>query len=63
MHASVGDKIVVKGHHVGEAEREAVVLAVEGDDGGPPYRVRWTADDREGIYFPGSDVEIEHPST
>ena len=60
MRASVGDRIVVRGHHVGEHDREAVILAVEGPDGGPPYRVRWSDNGHEGVCFPGADAVVEH---
>jgi len=64
MRAAVGDRLVVKGHRVGEHDRGAVVLAVQGDDGGPPYRVRWEDDGHEGLFFPGPDAEVEHyPAT
>ncbi len=60
MNAAVGDTIVVRGHHTGQPVREAVILAVEGVDGGPPYRVRWSDDEHEGFFFPGSDAVVEH---
>lgn len=60
MHAVVGDKIVVERHHVGEPHREAEVIAVEGEDGGPPYRVRWEDTGHEGLFFPGSDATVVH---
>ena len=60
MQAAVGDKIVVRGHRTGEPDRDAVILAVEGDNGAPPYRVRWSDDGHEGIFFPGSDAVVEH---
>ncbi len=60
MRAAVGDKIVVRGHRVGEPDRDAVILAVEGADGAPPYRVRWNDDGHEGVYFPGDDAVVEH---
>ena len=60
MRAAVGDKIVVRGHRVGESDRDAVILAVEGTDGAPPYRVRWNDDGHEGVYFPGDDAVVEH---
>ena len=64
MRAAVGDRIVVMGHHVGNPKREAVILAVEGEDGGPPYRVRWEDTGHEGLFFPGPDSVIEHyPAT
>ena len=64
MKAKVGDKIVIKGHHLGEPERDALVLDVRGPDGEPPYLVRWAEDGHEGLFFPGSDasvVRLEHP--
>jgi hypothetical protein len=60
MKASVGDRIIVRGHHVGEPEREGEVLEVRGDDGGPPYRVRWAVDGHESLFFPGSDALVKH---
>ncbi len=63
MRAAIGDRLVVRGHHVGDVDRDAVVLAVEGKDGGPPYRVRWS-DGHEGLFFPGPDTIVEHlPNT
>jgi hypothetical protein len=58
MKAKVGDRIVVKGHHVGEPDRDAQVLEVQGPDGGPPYIVRWAQDGHEGLYFPGTDASV-----
>ncbi len=60
MKATVGDKIVVDRQHIGEPPREAQVLAVEGADGAPPYRVRWADDGHEGLYFPGPDAHVVH---
>ena len=50
MRASVGDRLVIKGHHVGEPDRDAEVLEVHGQDGTPPYVVRWSEDGHEGLY-------------
>jgi Domain of unknown function (DUF1918) len=58
--AKVGDKIVVTGHHLGEPDRDAVVLEVRGADGEPPYRVRWSEDGHEGLFFPGTDASVVH---
>ena len=60
MRAAVGDRLVIKGHHVGEPDRDAEILEVHGQDGGPPYFVRWDEDGQEGLFFPGSDAVIEH---
>jgi hypothetical protein len=58
MKARVGDRLVIKGHHVGDIERDAEILEVHGDDGGPPYLVRWSDDGHEGLMYPGSDAYI-----
>ena len=58
MQAAIGDRIVVKGHHVGEPDRDAQVLEVQGPDGAPPYVVRWAQDGHEGLYFPGTDASV-----
>lgn len=60
MRAQVGDRIVIVGHRVGEHERDGEILQVKGDDGGPPYVVRWSDDGHEGLFFPGSDARIDH---
>jgi hypothetical protein len=60
LHAAVGDRIVIKGHHVGEPERDAEVLEVKGTDGGPPFVVRWSDSGHVTTFFPGTDAEVEH---
>jgi hypothetical protein len=59
MRASVGDRIVVKGHRVGEPDRDAEILEVHGEEGEPPYVVRWSDDGHEGLFFPGSDAAVQ----
>ncbi|GGQ11171.1 hypothetical protein BKA00_005146 [Actinomadura coerulea] len=59
MRASEGDRLIVHGHHVGEAARRAEILEVHGRDGAPPYLVRWD-DGHESTFFPSSDSTIEH---
>lgn len=60
MRAKVGDRIVVKGHHVGEPVRDGEVLEVRGEDGGPPFLVRWSDNGHESLFYPGSDATVEH---
>jgi hypothetical protein len=60
MRASVGDRIVIKGHHVGEPDRDAEILEVHGTGGEPPYVVRWSDDGHEGLFFPGPDATLQH---
>jgi hypothetical protein len=60
MDAKVGDRLVIKGHHVGEPDRDAEILEVRGANGGPPFLVRWDDDGHEGLFFPGADAMVEH---
>ena len=60
MHATVGDRIVVRGQRVGEVGREADILEVHGDDGAPPFVVRWRDDGHVTTYFPGPDATVQH---
>ena len=57
MQARVGDRIVVEGRSVGNARRAGEVIEVRGDDGAPPYVVRWS-DGHEGLTFPGPDAHV-----
>ena len=56
----VGDRIVVRGHHVGEPARYGEVLEVVGAHGTAPYVVRWELDGHVSRVYPSSDVHIEH---
>jgi hypothetical protein len=60
MKAQVGDMLVVTSHHVGEPDRTGEIVAVRGDDGDPPYVVRWDSSGEEGLVFPGNDARIRH---
>lgn len=59
MQATIGDRIVVRGRHVGEQERRGEIVEVQGADGTPPYVVRWDRDGHQGLVFPGPDTRIE----
>ena len=60
MRAAVGDRLIIKGHNVGSPDKDAEVLEVHGENGEPPWLVRWSEDGHEGLFFPGPDAEIEH---
>ena len=60
MRASVGDRIVIRGHRVGEHDRDCEVLEVHGADGGSPFLVRWGDSGHETLFFPGPDASVEH---
>lgn len=59
LNASPGDRVIVHGHRQGAAERDGEVVDVLGEDGQPPYVVRWE-DGRESILYPSSDVSVHH---
>jgi hypothetical protein len=59
MQAKVGDRIVIKGHRVGEPDRDCQVIEVRGADGGSPYVVRWEDTDHDTLFFPGSDASVQ----
>jgi len=60
MIVQVGDGIIVKGTHVGEAARVGVVMALRHPDGTPPYEVRRLDDGHVGLIFPGPETHVEH---
>ena len=60
MHAARGDRLVIKGHHVGDPDRDAEILEIKAADGAPPWLVRWSDDGHEG---PSSRVPTRRSST
>ena len=62
MRASVGDRLIQEGTHVGDRRRVGVISAVAHPDGTPPYTVRWEDTGAEALVFPGPDARIV-PST
>lgn len=59
--ARPGDRIVVRGHHVGDGDRTGEIIEVRHEDGSPPYLVAWS-DGHEGLFFPGDDAFVQRPS-
>ncbi len=65
MKAQTGDRLLFRGKKVGSADSTAEVLQVRGDDGGPPYLVRF-GDGHERLIYPGTDCQVlhaDHPET
>ncbi|MFB7867050.1 MULTISPECIES: DUF1918 domain-containing protein [unclassified Streptomyces] len=60
MRASEGDQLVVHGRTVGHHDRTAKVLKVLGDDGNPPFRVKFDDDGHEAVVSPGPDTVVRH---
>jgi len=59
MKAQVGDELVVKGLRVGDHDRKEVIIEVHGENGGPPYLVRW-GDGHESSFYPSAGTVAEH---
>lgn len=59
MRASVGERILIRGTTVEAPDRHGEIVEVRGDDGAPPYLVRFD-DGHETLVFPGSDATVEH---
>ncbi|MQY31798.1 DUF1918 domain-containing protein [Nocardia aurantia] len=57
MQAKVGDQVVMHGRAVGMADHGGEIVEVRGNDGAPPYVVRFD-DGHEGLVFPGPDCLI-----
>jgi len=62
MAVQVGDRMLVRGHHLGEIDRAGEILEVHGPNGAPPYLVRWT-DGHTTTFVPGPDTIVEHPAS
>lgn len=60
MRASVGDRLIVHGAHLDDPVRDGEILEVRGENGEPPYVVRWSDTGHEGFIFPGPDATIQH---
>ncbi|TYB38380.1 DUF1918 domain-containing protein [Actinomadura chibensis] len=58
MNGRVGDRLLVHGNVVGQADRAGEIVEVRGPDGGPPYLVRFE-DGHETLVYPGPDAVIE----
>jgi Domain of unknown function (DUF1918) len=58
MNAAQGDRIVIHGRTVGSADRHGEILEVRGENGAPPYFVRFD-DGHESVVFPGGDFVVE----
>lgn len=57
MQAKIGDRLVVEGKTVDQPRKDGEVIEVHGENGGPPYLVRWS-DGHEGLTFPGPDAHV-----
>ena len=59
MQAKVGQRLVIRSHHVGEPVKDGEILEIRDPKGAPPYLVKWSEDGRVGLFFPGADAYVE----
>ena len=59
MQAELGDGLTVKGRRQGDEARHGDIIEIHGDNGAPPYLVRWQ-DGHESVFFPSADTVVEH---
>jgi hypothetical protein len=63
MQAKLGDELTVKGRRQGDEDRHGEIIEIHGENGAPPYLIRWR-DEHESLFFPSSDAVVEHhPAT
>jgi hypothetical protein len=60
--ARPGDRILVRGTHLGSPVRHGEVLSVDHADGSSPYHVRWSDTGHESLFFPGPDAYVDRPT-
>jgi hypothetical protein len=60
MQAHVGDELIVRGHHIGQADRKGIVVEAHGPDSTQPFLVKWDDDGHTTLFFPGSDCFVQH---
>jgi hypothetical protein len=58
MRAHPGDWLVVETATVDRHSIRGRIEEVSGPAGEPPFRVRWSGDDRVSIVFPGPDARV-----
>ena len=62
MQAAVGDRIIIESPTLGRPTRFGEVLAVLGEQDGPPYRIRCD-DGSESLYCPAPDARVRATSS
>ncbi|GAA1825202.1 DUF1918 domain-containing protein [Luedemannella flava] len=58
MKAATGDRLHVHSKVVGTHDKYGEILEVRGENGAPPYLVRFT-DGHESLVYPGPDCVVE----
>jgi Domain of unknown function (DUF1918) len=59
LRAEVGDTLVIDSGGMAGLPRIGTIIAVTGQDGSPPYMVRWLAGEYESRILPGAGARVE----
>jgi Domain of unknown function (DUF1918) len=59
VHAQPGDTLVIDSASTAGLPRVGIIIAVIGQDGSPPFLVRWITGDYESRIIPGPGARIE----
>lgn len=59
LRAEPGDTLIIDGAGMSGLPRTGIIIAVVGQDGSPPYLVRWTTGDYESRISPGPCARVE----
>jgi hypothetical protein len=59
LRAHVGDRLIINAHRVRGVAWDAEIIAVLGEDGGPPFVVRWLDSRHVTRVMPGPDAHVE----
>jgi hypothetical protein len=59
MQAHKGDRIVIHGQRAGRPDRDGEVLEARGENGEPPFVVRWEDNGHETLFFPGDNTSVQ----
>jgi hypothetical protein len=59
MQAKVGQRLVIRSHHLGEPVKDGKIVEIRDPNGAPPYMVKWSEDGRVGLFFPGADAYVD----
>jgi hypothetical protein len=60
VQAVAGERLVMRAREGDEPYRDGEILEVHGDDGAPPYLVRWSDNGHIGLVFPGPGAHVDH---
>lgn len=62
MHAHPGDELIVRGHRMGQPDREGQVIEARGQDDTQPFLVRWDDNGHTTLFYPGTDCVVRELS-